>query len=155
VNRKYIVLLGFLIVGCLITFRLWRQFVARRRMLTTIKSMAETGRNEINGHPVEYWLKILNQDAHQPLIANDTIVLIYQGQEFFFVDGRIAYTIQSRYNWTCNLKEACFLIAIGESAARLLSENEQVFRLIMGSEKLAAYSIFRRSAFTEMLMAGK
>ena len=117
--------------------------------------MAEKGPSEINGQSVEHWLNILNKDAPQPLVANDTVVLMYKGREFFFVDGGIAYTVPSKYGWSYRQEEAFFLVAVGQPAVRLLSERQEVFRFRMGSAELAAFSIFRWSDFTEMLMAEK
>jgi hypothetical protein len=125
-------------------------------MVATVKAMAERGRNEINGQPVEYWLNILNQDATNAIVATDTMVLTYRGQEFFFVLGGVAYWgPPSNAGCSCSLAKACFLVAVGESAVRLLSDQGQIFRLITGSAELAAYSIFRWSAFANMLTAEK
>jgi hypothetical protein len=152
---KYINLVGFLLVLCLLAVWLWQQRHARKRFVATIKTMAERGRYEINGQPVEYWLNILNQNTTQPLIAIDTMVLTYKGREFFFIDGGISYTAFGKGGLSCHLEKACLLVAVSQSAVNLLANQEQVFRLITGSTELAAFSVFRWSDFTEMLMAEK
>jgi len=112
------------------------------------------GRIKISGQPVEYWLNILNQDTTQPILAIDTMVLMYKGQYFFFVDGGVCYwTVDKRPSY--HLQKAFFLIAVGQSAVRLLSEQEQIFQRIAGSTELAAFSIFRWSDFAYILTAEK
>jgi hypothetical protein len=51
------------------------------------------------------------------------------------------------------MQKACLLIAVGQPAVRLLSEDERVFRKITGSTELAAFSIFRWPDFVDMLTA--
>ena len=152
---KYVQLVAVLLALCTLVVWMWRQGLARKRFVATIKTMAMRGRNEINGQPVEYWLNILNQDTTQPVIAIDTMVLMYKGCEFFFVDGGLPYIAFGKGGLSRQLEKACLLIAVGQSAVRLLSEQEQVFRLITGSAELAVFSIYRWSDFTNMLMAEK
>jgi hypothetical protein len=82
------------------------------------------------------------------------MVLTYKGVEFFFVDGAIASLASGVQwdHWYCCFEKGCFLIAVGQSAVKLLSDDGQMFRLIVGSTELAVFSVFRRSAFTEMLI---
>ena len=75
------------------------------------------------------------------------MVLMYKGQEWYFVDGGIAYTTPGRSGWSCNTEKGFFLVAIGQSAVRLLSEQGRIFRLITGSTELAVFSIYRWSQF--------
>jgi hypothetical protein len=148
---KYVLPVAFLLVLCLLVVWWWRQILARKRFLAAIKAMADGGRNEISGQPVEHWLDILNQDATQNIAAMDTMVLTYKGQEFFFVDALLGYVTGGKSSY--QTEKACLLIAVGQPAVRLLSEDECVFRKITGSTELAAFSIFRWSDFAYMLMA--
>jgi hypothetical protein len=152
---QYTIPVGFLLILCFFVAWWWRQRVVRKRIVEAVKAMAESGRNEISGQPVEYWLNILNQDTTQPIIPTDTMVLIYKGQEYFFIDGGIAYWAQGKCTCSYALQKAFFLVAVGQSAVRLLSQQEQAFRLITGSTELAAFSVFRWSAFAYIVMTEK
>ena len=133
----------------------WWQRLARNRFLATIRTMAEPGRNVIGGQSVEHWLEILNRDTARSLVAIDTLVLMYKGREWFFVNGGIFCRIPETNRVTYRTAKACFLVAVGETAVRLLAEQERVFRRIAGSADLAAFSIFRWPDFVAMLMAEK
>lgn len=139
---------------CLFAVWWWRQGRARNRLVATIKRMAESGRNEISGQPVEYWLNILNQEATYPIAATDTMVLQYKGQEFFFVDGGIIYIAPGK-SACYSLRKVCILGSVGQSGVELLTEQSRVFRFMTGSAELAAFSIFRWSEFVDMLMIEK
>ena len=130
----------------------WWQRLARMRFLTDIRSMDEKGRSEIDGLTAQHWLDILNQDAAHTLVAVDTMVMIFKGREWFFVDGTVGFPRPgaTRPHW--GTMEGYFLIAIGKSAVQLLAEHESVFRLVAGSAELAAFSIFQWSEFVEMLI---
>jgi hypothetical protein len=132
----------------------WWQHFARKRLLASIKTMAEKERSEIGGQPVEHWLNILNQDRTEPIVAGDTMVLTYKGQDYFFVDAGITYVIPSN-RAICKIMKAFILVAIGQSAVRLLSEQDRVFRRICGSAELAAFSVYRWSDFAKMLAREK
>jgi hypothetical protein len=133
----------------------WRGF-ARKRFLAAIKAMGKGGRHEIGGQPVEHWLDILNRGMAQSLVATSTMVLTYRGHKFFFIDGGINYIAQGKWSpYFCRGQKTCLLIAVGEPAVRLLSEDERVFRKITGSTELAAFSVFRWSDFSYMLTAEK
>jgi len=83
------------------------------------------------------------------------MVLTYKDHDFFFVDGGIVYATACTHLLSYNQEKGFFLIAIGQSAVRLLTNEEHVFRRIMGSTELALFSIFRWSAFASMLTAEK
>ena len=105
------------------------------------------------GSRSNHWLDILNQDSAYRIIAGDTMVLMYKGREWFFVDGGIGYVSAGKGAVSYGLEKACVLIAVGQSAVGVLSEQKEVFRLISGSAELAAFSVFRWSDFVYMLMA--
>jgi hypothetical protein len=130
----------------------WRGSRARKRLVAIIKAAAVGRRNEIDGRSLEQCLDILNQGATQSLVASDAVVVIYEGREVFFVDGTIGYLAPSTNSWKYTRKNLCFIVAIGRSAVKFLSEQEQVFRMINGSTELAAFSIFRPSEFANVLM---
>jgi hypothetical protein len=141
---------GVLLFLCfLLVLPYWQQR-ARKRFLATIQAMAEKGRSEIDGHPIEHWLNILNQDGKWPVVVADSMVLKYERREWFFVDGWIAYTPAKGFY---GLEKGFFLVAIGRAAVELLSEQERVFRRISGSAELAVFSIYRWSDFTYLLTA--
>ena len=147
-------LVGFCFFGVVI---LWQCFVlvvdgwqghVRKRFVATIQGMAEKGRSEIDDQPAEHWLHILIQDANTLLVAMNSMVLRYEGREWFFVRGEIGYrSSEGSYD----MHEEFFLVAIGHSAVTLLSEQERVFRRITGSTELAAFSILRCRDFTSLL----
>ena len=144
----YLILVGFVIV-------LWRhQILAVSDLWRESKHWPRAAGMKLTAQPVDYWLEILNQGANQELIAYDTMVLRYMGQEFFFVNGGIAYITFSN-DGNCNLMKSCFLIAVDQLAVRILSEQEPIFRLIRGTTELAAFSIYRWSDFVTMLMREK
>ena len=149
INMKFIVSDGLLLALCFVfvVVPVWRGR-ARKRFMAIIQSMAEKGRSEIDGHPVDYWLNILNQDTNWPLVVIDSVVLAFEGREWFFVDGRIPYRTA---RGGCLQEKGLFLIAVGPSAVGLLSEQERVFRRIAGSTELAVFSIFRWRDFLYLL----
>jgi hypothetical protein len=152
-ETPFAILIGFAVLFFLSAVAKLRQNLAREKMMATVKRKARRRRTEIGGQPVEYWLELLNQEAAQPIIATETMVLMYQGQEFFFVVGGIYHLVNEKSSsWKSELNEGCFLIAVGESAVRLLSEQKRVFRLITGSTELAIFAVFRQAAFTQMLV---
>jgi hypothetical protein len=154
-NPKDCFLLGIVFCLSLLAIWRWRQSLARKQMLTTIKMMASSTRKDIGGQSVEQCLDILNQDTTRSLVTNNAMVLTYKRQEFFFVEGTIACLLPTKSALGYRRQEAYFLIAIGQSAVRLLSEKEHVFRLMIGSTDLAAFSIFRWSDFVDELITEK
>jgi hypothetical protein len=120
-------------------------------MLAKVKALAKHGRDDVCGRPAEHWLNLLNHEASQTIYAYDTFVLAYEGQEFLFVDGGLAYALQNGHGWTCSRERACILIAVGRPAVALLSENARLFRIVTGSTELVAFTIFRSSAFAAAL----
>jgi hypothetical protein len=149
----YIKLVGMLLLvlpPLLFAMWRWRLCFVRRRFLATIRMVAQKERSEIGGQPVEYWLNILNQDRTDPIVAICTMTLTYEGQDYYFVDGGISYVLSDKRAYY-KMMEAFVLIAIGQSAVRLLAEQERVFRRICGSEDLAAFSVYRWSDFAKML----
>ena len=154
IEKTIVRIVVFLIFGALMLW-LYRQRLARKRFVATVKTMAENDQIEIDGQSVEHWLNILNQDENQTLLANDTVVLKYKGREFFFVNGEISYLYYDLKNTSSKRMKSCFLIAVDRSAVWLLSDQEQVFRLIAGSTDLAAFSIYRWSDFVVALMSEK
>ena len=153
-TQKHFETLVCLLILCLLGIWWWRQSRARKRFAQTIKMMNKEGVNEIAGQPVEYWLDLLNQDFPQPITAIDTMVLTYKGHDFFFIDGRIPYiaTTSGAY-WS--QQKAFLLIAVEESAARLLSRESALFRRIDTSTEVAAFSIYRWSDFSDRLKTPK
>ena len=141
-----------LLVPCSFLVIWWWQRRAREQFWETIEAMAEKERDEIGGESVEHWLNLLNRGRAQPLVASDAMVLIYQGREWFFVDGGIMFLGAGKHP-TYETMKAFFLVAIGPSAVQSLAEQEGVFRLITGSTELAAFSVYRWSDFVEMLVA--
>jgi hypothetical protein len=155
---RFISPLTFLVGACVFAVSFWRQSRIRKRMIAMVKLMVEKGKNEIGGHSIDHWLHSLNQDWSDPVIACATTVLRYKAHEFLFVDGGIAYRTGCYHcggalTSGCHVENACFLVAVGQSAARALSQEEQVFRLTAGTPELAIFSVFRWSAFTKMLTA--
>lgn len=149
-NAMNIILLVLLLV---LAVWWWWQSLARKRWVARVRTMVERGRDEIGGQSIEHCLDILNQNAPQALIASDAMVLKYKGREFFFVNGEITFVRPDRRTcWRCELLNRHFLVAVGQSAVRLLSEQEQLFGLIAGSSELAAFYVRRWSAFADMLM---
>jgi hypothetical protein len=141
---------------CLWGILSWQRGLARKRFLAAIKTLAKGGRHEIGGQPVEHWLDILNRGTAQSLVAINTMVLTYKGHKFFFIDGGINYIAQGKWSpYYYRRQKTCLLVAVGEPAVRLLSEDERVFHKMTGSTELAAFSIFRWSEFSCMLMAEK
>ena len=145
---------GFFVLASLLLFLfwvvqgLWRRG-ARKRLLATVKAMALGGRTEIDGQPVEHWLGVLNRASPYPIIAYETVVLVFKGRELFFLFGAIPYTIPSADHYSYQTENGLFLVAVGQPAVRLLSEHQHVFRHISGSTELAAFSIFRWQEFLE------
>ena len=131
----------------------WWQDLARKRFVARIKTMAERGRDEIDGQSVNHYLDILNRDTAQALIAIDTIVVMYKGQQLFFVNGTIGYMTACKNPW--RVSKLCFAVAVGQAVVRLLSEQELILRRITGSSELAAFSVRRWSDFVFMLMTEK
>jgi hypothetical protein len=131
----------------------WRHRLRRKRLLETVKEIAEQGRNEVGGRSVEHWLEVLNQDRRQTLTTNESFVFKYKGQELFFVDGQLTDVVPSKYSVSYRMQSLCFLIAVGKPAVWLLSDQEHVFRKLTGSDELAAFSVFRVSKFDAMLSA--
>jgi hypothetical protein len=138
------------VVSFLLTSRR-RYALARGRLTARMKTMAEGGRNEIGGQSVEHWLSMLNQDSPQGLVATDSVVFTYKGQDLFFVNGTIGCLTPGGNRWVYKTKEICFLVAVGYAAVGLLSEQRQALRLISGSTELAAFSIFRFLDFAVLL----
>jgi len=135
------IFLGILLIVLLVmAVRWWLQNLARERVSTLIKAIAD--REKID---------ILYQDRQQSLIPVEKMILKYDGQEFFFVEGAIVYIsgTESIYRRVKGL----FLIAVGESAVHRLSRQEPVIRQVAGSSKLAAFSIYHWNAFAQMLIA--
>jgi hypothetical protein len=134
---------------------LWesRQRYARSRAMLTarMKKLAVVGRAEIGGRPIEHWLRILNDCSSQGLIAAESIVFFYKGQELFFASGTLGCLTPLTNKWGYTTKGLCFVVAVGEAAVTLLSEHGNEFRLITGSAELAAFSIFRLSAFAALI----
>lgn len=109
-------------------------------------------RKDIDGHPAEFWLDLINRNRDQPLIAMDTMVLSCYGQEWLVVSGGIMFETGGNCP-TFRTVEGFFVIAIGKVAVDLLAERRDVFRFIAGSEELALFSIFRWARFIELLEA--
>ena len=124
---------------------------SRARLTAWMKRMAVVGRAEIGGHPVEHWLTKLNRSSPQGLVARDSVVFVLSREELFFVNGTLGCLTPSANKWAYKAKETCFLVGVGEAAVTLLSEHGNEFRLITGSAELAAFSIFRLSAFAALI----
>jgi hypothetical protein len=142
-------ILMFIVLGLFIVFT-YRQRLARMRFLETIRAIAETDASEIKGHSVDYWLNILNQDSIHTIIAIETFIVKFKGQQFFFLYGQIPYIVYSN-RLSAGKMEGFFLVAVGESTAKLLLKNADVFRLCAGCTGLATFSIYRWSRFVAML----
>jgi hypothetical protein len=109
-----------------------------------VKTIAETGRDEIDGQPVDYWLEILNQDSPPVLSAKESMVLSFAGRDYFFVSGKVVYLVYNLKGSSSGYSmRSCFLIAVGEAAVGFLSKEETIFRKIAGTDDLAAFSIYR------------
>lgn len=144
-------LLLFCLVLCPFAVRSWQLHLARKRMVRIVNEVAQRDRNVIRGQPVEYWLNILNQnDAQRIVVVLHTAVLTYRGHEYFFVDGTTRHAASSLRPHDMHGR-AFFLVAVDQSAVRLLSQEEHLFRLITGSTQLAVFSISRWPEFTNIL----
>lgn len=148
-SRLVFVILCLMLCYCLAQWlRLSR---ARKRLVSTVARMAEAGRVEIGGQPVEHWLSVLNKNSSWPIAPVNATVLTYQGHNFFFIDGMIVGTMPISRAYSNPFHSALLLLAVGRSAVSLLSAQNHVFRRLSGSADLAVFSIFRWSHFADML----
>jgi hypothetical protein len=157
-SRDVYSLVGALLVGTLLATRaiwMWWGWLLRRRFLAKVKFMAESGQTKINGWSVEHWLEIINQQTAQPIIARESMVLNFGGEEFLFADGGIEYMAQGKGGPYYRLAPAFLLVAVGRPAVELLSEDARTFHRLTGTSELAVFSIFRWADFAKMLTAEK
>jgi hypothetical protein len=134
-------------------FPVYLQRSGRRRFAEITRALAEKGRTEIEGRTAEDWMNILNRDAAATITAAETMVLVYKQREWFFVDGQIGHTLAYAGKGATNTQHAFFLLAVDESAVSLLAEEGAIFRHLVGSKDLAAYSIYHWSAFLCLVAA--
>jgi hypothetical protein len=124
----------------------------RRRFVSIIRAMSEKGRTDIDGQTAEHWVEILDQRGEGTIAVIETMVLIYGGREWFFVNGIISRATGGK-SGAVDTQSVCFLIAVGEPAVSFMAEQGDVFRLLVGSKGLAAYSVYHWSAFINLLTA--
>jgi hypothetical protein len=151
-------LIRVLVLGTIVAiwlFWIWRARLLRSQFVAKVKIMAKGGQSKIDGHPVEHWLEIVNHQTTRPIVVRESVVLTFKGREFFFADGGIGFMAQGKGGPYYRLAPAFLLVAVGQPAVELLSNEAHVFRLITGTNELAVFSIFRWADFAKMLMAEK
>ena len=128
-------------------------FYSRRIAMARIQN-AFSNKENIHGHPVEYWVKEFDVPEEVSFDTVSSKVISYEDLDYFFVKSTFSAITVGRMGISATLSQNPFwgLVAVGAEAINNLENKPALFkRLSLHKNEAAAYSVRRPYKFARMV----